>query len=204
MSDLATCRISRVPDRPPAGGTPRHDRPLLVIGAGPKALALAEKSKDLHDASFNVPEVVAVERHRTAANRQPGDGWTDGRQHLGTLPEKDLGFSYGSSAWGDRRAPGVGEIGWRLVGFSWTGYPMRTAACGRWIDQGRPQPTHQDWADYLEWTSLEAGLRVVTGEVLNAEHRRVTGSSPTPAAPWEASCAAAACCSPLPAPVAGP
>ncbi|MET9356586.1 lysine 6-monooxygenase [Streptomyces sp. NPDC006617] len=169
MSDLATCRTSRAPDRPPAGAASLHDRPLLVVGAGPKAVALAAKSKVLREVGFDVPDVVAVERDRTAANWRPGHGWTDGRQRLGTLPEKDLGFPYDSSAWGDHRDPVVGEIGRRMVGFSWTGYLMRTAAYARWIDRGRPQPTHQDWADYLEWASLEAGLRVVTGEVLGAE-----------------------------------
>ncbi|MEU4982743.1 SidA/IucD/PvdA family monooxygenase [Streptomyces sp. NPDC021969] len=169
MSDLATRRTSRAPHRPPVCGTSPHEGPLLVIGAGPKAIALAAKSKVLREVGFDVPEVVAVERDRTAANWRPGHGWTDGRQRLGTLPEKDLGFPYDSSAWGDRHDPVVGEIGRRMAGFSWTGYLMRTAAYARWIDRGRPQPTHQDWADYLEWASIEAGLRVVTGEVRSAE-----------------------------------
>ncbi|MFV0133865.1 SidA/IucD/PvdA family monooxygenase [Streptomyces sp. HMX87] len=171
MSNLATLRTSRLPDQPPTGDASARDRSLLVIGAGPKAVALAAKSKVLRDVGFDVPAVTAVERDRTAANWRAGQGWTDGRQRLGTLPEKDLGFPYDGSTWGERRDPVVGEIVRRMAGFSWTGYLMSTAAYARWIDRGRPQPTHRDWADYLEWASLEAGLRVVTGEVLSAETR---------------------------------
>ncbi|MEU2900460.1 SidA/IucD/PvdA family monooxygenase [Streptomyces sp. NPDC001273] len=171
MSNLATLRTTRLPDQPPTSDVSAGGRSLLVIGAGPKAVALAAKSKVLRDVGFDIPSVTAVERDRTAANWRAGQGWTDGRQRLGTLPEKDLGFPYDGSAWGDRRDPVVGEIVRRMAGFSWTGYLINTSAYARWIDRGRPQPTHQDWADYLEWASLEAGLRVVTGEVLSAETR---------------------------------
>lgn len=145
------------------------DGPFLVIGAGPKAVALAAKSKVLRAVGFDAPEVVAVERNRTAANWRAGHGWTNGRQQLGTLPEKDLGFPYDCSVWGSRQDPIVGEIVQRMSDFSWTGHLLSRGAYARWIDRGRPQPSHQEWADYLEWAAQEAGLRVVTGEVRTAE-----------------------------------
>ncbi|WP_200260254.1 SidA/IucD/PvdA family monooxygenase [Streptomyces sp. HSG2] len=169
MSNLTSSRTSPLGGPPHTCGVPTPDRSLVVIGAGPKAIALAAKSKVLRDVGFEVPSIVAVERGGTAANWRAGQGWTDGRQHLGTLPEKDLGFPYDSATWGSRHDPLVGEITQRMAGFSWPRYLMSTTAYARWIDRGRPQPTHQAWADYLDWAANEAGLRVVTGEVRTAE-----------------------------------
>ncbi|WP_128984932.1 SidA/IucD/PvdA family monooxygenase [Streptomyces roseicoloratus] len=143
--------------------------PLLVIGAGPKAIALAVKAGVLRAVGFDVPEVVAVERDRTAANWRGGRGWTNGRQRLGTLPEKDLGFPYASSLWGDPSDPVIGELAQRMSAYSWAGHLLDRGLYGRWIDRGRPQPTHGEWADYLEWAAERAGLRTVTGEVRRAE-----------------------------------
>lgn len=147
----------------------RGDAPLLVIGAGPKAIALAVKSSVLRAAGFDVPEVVAVERDCTAANWRAGRGWTNGRQPLGTLPEKDLGFPYDCTTWGAPQDPVTGEIAQRMAGFSWSSHLLDRGAYARWIDRGRPQPSHREWADYLEWAADRAGLRTVTGEVRAAE-----------------------------------
>lgn len=148
----------------------RHSgAPLLVIGAGPKAIALAVKSSVLRAAGFDVPEVVAVERDCTAANWREGRGWTNGRQLLGTLPEKDLGFPYDCATWGDSQDPVTGEIARRMAGFSWAGHLLARGVYARWIDRGRPQPSHREWADYLEWAAARANLRSVTGEVRRAE-----------------------------------
>ncbi|MFG2870716.1 SidA/IucD/PvdA family monooxygenase [Streptomyces sp. NPDC048338] len=147
-----------------------HDgAPLLVIGAGPKAIALAVKSRVLRAAGFDVPEVVAVERDCTAANWREGRGWTNGRQRLGTLPEKDLGFPYDCTTWGDSGDPLVAELAQRMTGFGWTGHLLDLGTYARWIDRGRPQPSHREWAAYLEWAARRADLRTVTGEVRRAE-----------------------------------
>ncbi|RLV10342.1 lysine 6-monooxygenase [Streptomyces griseocarneus] len=165
MTSLTTASRLRPAD-PPA----HHDggAPLLVIGAGPKAIALAAKSSVLRSLGFEAPEVVAVERARTAANWHAGGGWTNGRQHLGTLPEKDLGFPYDHSVWGGQDWA-AREIARRMSGFSWTSHLLAQGTYARWIDRGRPQPSHREWADYLLWAAREAGLRTVTGEVLGAE-----------------------------------
>ncbi|WP_406835820.1 SidA/IucD/PvdA family monooxygenase [Streptomyces sp. AHU1] len=147
-----------------------HDgAPLLVIGAGPKAIALAVKSHVLRAVGFDVPEVIAVERDRPAANWCEGRGWTNGRQPLGTLPEKDLGFPYDCAVWGDSQDPVMGELAQRMTGFSWTGHLLDRGGYARWIDRGRPQPSHREWADYLEWAADRVGLRTVIGEVRRAE-----------------------------------
>jgi mycobactin lysine-N-oxygenase len=145
------------------------DAPLLVIGAGPKAIALAAKSNVLRAAGFDVPEVVAVERDRTAANWREGRDWTNGRQRLGTLPEKDLGFPYDCTTWGDLDDPTIGEIAHRMSGYSWSSFLLSLGVYACWIDRGRPQPTHREWADYLEWAAGRAGMRTVNGEVRRAE-----------------------------------
>ncbi|MEV8475742.1 SidA/IucD/PvdA family monooxygenase [Streptomyces sp. NPDC051173] len=161
--------LSPAPVAGPWGPGHRGGAPLLVIGAGPKAIALAVKSSVLRAAGFDVPEVVAVERDCTAANWRAGRGWTNGRQPLGTLPEKDLGFPYDCTTWGDAQDPVTGEIAQRMAGFSWSSHLLGQGAYARWIDRGRPQPSHREWADYLEWAADRAGLRTVTGEVRAAE-----------------------------------
>ncbi|MBO0656107.1 SidA/IucD/PvdA family monooxygenase [Streptomyces triculaminicus] len=152
--------------------TSRHGgAPLLVIGAGPKAVALAVKSSVLRAVGFDVPEIVALERDRTAANWLAGRGWTNGRQRLGTLPEKDLGFPYDCTTWGESHDPVTGEIAQRMAGFSWASHLQDRGLYARWIDRSRPQPSHREWADYLEWAADRSGLRTVIGEVRAAELR---------------------------------
>lgn len=169
MRDLVPPPLTRSTDpaRPHGGSEP--DAPLLVIGAGPKAIALAVKAKVLREAGLDAPEVVAVERDRTAAHWREGHGWTNGRQSLGTLPEKDLGFPYDATTWGDPHDPLVAEIVRLTTGYGWAGHLMSRGGYARWVDRGRPQPSHREWADYLDWAAREAGLRVVTGEVHGAE-----------------------------------
>ncbi|HSA41876.1 MAG TPA: lysine 6-monooxygenase, partial [Mycobacterium sp.] len=70
---------------------------LAIIGAGPKAVAVAAKAAVLRGMGVPAPEVLTVERSAVAANWQPGGGWTDGNHRLGTGPEKDVGFPYRSA-----------------------------------------------------------------------------------------------------------
>lgn len=81
----------------------RHTSPstLLVLGAGPKALAIAAKHAVLQQLGYPVPELLVVEKQGVAAHWSGTAGYTDGRSLLGTLPEKDLGFPYASLCWGD-------------------------------------------------------------------------------------------------------
>jgi mycobactin lysine-N-oxygenase len=64
---------------------------LAIVGAGAKAVAVAAKAAVLREMGVAVADVVAVERAGVAANWRAGGGWTDGRQRLGTSPEKDVG-----------------------------------------------------------------------------------------------------------------
>jgi mycobactin lysine-N-oxygenase len=135
---------------------------LAIVGAGAKAVAVAAKAAVLREMGVEVADVVAVERAGVAANWRAGGGWTDGRQRLGTSPEKDVGFPYRSSLLPGRNA----ELDELMMRFSWQAYLVATDQFVGWIDRGRPSPTHDTWAGYLRWAAEVAGLKVVRGEVV--------------------------------------
>jgi mycobactin lysine-N-oxygenase len=135
---------------------------VAIIGAGAKAVAVAAKAAVLRDMGVDVPDVVAVERSGVAANWRAGGGWTDGRQRLGTSPEKDVGFPYRSTLVPGRNT----EVDERMMRFSWQSYLVASDQFVGWVDRGRPAPTHDTWARYLRWVADEADLKVVRGEVL--------------------------------------
>src|ERR1700754_390626 len=142
------------------GGRP-VTRTVAIIGAGAKAVAVAAKAAVLRDMGVDAPDVVAVERSGVAANWRAGGGWTDGRQRLGTSPEKDVGFPYRSALVPDRNA----ELDERMTRYSWQSYLVATDQFVGWIDRGRAAPTHDTWAGYLRWVADVVGLKVVRGDV---------------------------------------
>jgi mycobactin lysine-N-oxygenase len=135
---------------------------LAIIGAGAKAVAVAAKAAVLRDMGVDVADVVAIEGSGVAANWRAGGGWTDGRQRLGTSPEKDVGFPYRSTLAPGRNA----EVDERMTRFSWQSYLVATDQFVGWVDRGRPAPTHDTWAGYLSWVADVVDLKVVRGEVV--------------------------------------
>src|SRR5258708_38487026 len=67
---------------------------LLVVGAGPKAIAIAAKREVLAKRGLPVPELVIVDFQGVAARWSGQFGFTDGRQLLGARLGKDIGFPY--------------------------------------------------------------------------------------------------------------
>ena len=134
---------------------------LAIIGAGPKAVAVAAKAAVLRGMGVPAPEVLTVERSAVAANWQPGGGWTDGNHRLGTGPEKDVGFPYRSALVPRRNA----ELDEQMMRYSWQSYLVGTGQFADWIDRGRPAPPHRTWARYLGWVADQVGMRVLRGEV---------------------------------------
>ncbi|MFV8050849.1 NADPH-dependent L-lysine N(6)-monooxygenase MbtG [Mycobacterium sp. 48b] len=134
---------------------------LAVIGAGPKAIAVAAKAAELRAMGVPAPEVVVVERAGVAANWQAIGGWTDGNHRLGTGPEKDVGFPYRSALVPRRNA----ELDERMTRHSWQAYLIATGGFAEWVDRGRPAPTHKRWSQYLGWVADDIGMKVVIGEV---------------------------------------
>ncbi|MRH91606.1 SidA/IucD/PvdA family monooxygenase [Nocardia sp. SYP-A9097] len=134
---------------------------LLVVGAGPKALAVAAKAHVLQQLGLPAPRVVVVEPHAVGGNWLPSGGWTDGRHRLGTSPEKDVGFPY-HSTWARGRNREINEA---MHAFSWTSFLVDQGGYAEWIDRGRPGPQHHVWAKYLQWVGHRIDLELVRGRV---------------------------------------
>ncbi|WP_036498182.1 SidA/IucD/PvdA family monooxygenase [Nocardia aobensis] len=134
---------------------------LLVVGAGPKAMAVAAKARVLRDLGLPAPRVVVVEPHAVGGNWLPSGGWTDGQHRLGTSPEKDIGFPYHSTwARGHNRA-----IDRAMIAYSWTSFLVENGTYAEWVDRGRPSPHHHVWANYLQWVARKAEVEMVLGAV---------------------------------------
>ncbi|NEW43868.1 SidA/IucD/PvdA family monooxygenase [Nocardia cyriacigeorgica] len=134
---------------------------LLVVGAGPKAMAVAAKAHVLRSLGLPAPQVTVVEPHAVGGNWLGTGGWTDGRHRLGTSPEKDIGFPY-HSTWARGHNQAINEA---MMAFSWTSFLVERGTYAEWIDRGRPSPQHNVWAKYLQWVARKIGLDLVAGSV---------------------------------------
>ncbi|MFI7671169.1 SidA/IucD/PvdA family monooxygenase [Nocardia sp. NPDC049526] len=134
---------------------------LAVVGAGPKALAVAAKAHVLRSLNLPAPRVVVMESHAVGGNWLPSGGWTDGQHRLGTSPEKDIGFPYHSTLVRGRNQ----AINKAMMAYSWTSFLVEHGTYAEWIDRGRPSPQHHVWAKYLQWVSAKIELELVYGTV---------------------------------------
>lgn len=134
---------------------------LLIIGAGPKGLAIAGKREALRALGWNVARVVVVERDGVAARWSGDHGFTDGNRLLGTPPEKDIGFPYGSDVWGSAGH----EVDAAMTSLSWHRYLISEGAYATWVDRGRPRPTHRAWSAYLRWVAQRINLDLRQEEI---------------------------------------
>src|SRR5665213_397898 len=121
---------------------------LAIIGAGPKGIAICARAALLASIGKAVPQIAVFEKQQAAAQWNGSCGYTDGQQRLGTSPEKDVGYPYPQN-WG----PTVAR---RMQRFSWQAFNVQKGAYTDWIDRGRPQPLHREWAEYLTWVLDEA------------------------------------------------
>lgn len=142
-----------------------NDTTLLVVGAGPKALAVAAKATVMRELGLPAPRVRVVDAHGVAANWQSIGGWTDGRHRLGTSPEKDIGFPYRSSVAGRGEGDRNAEISRRMLDHSWMAFLVEHQTYAEWVDRGRPSPHHHVWARYLEWVADRIDLDLTIGTV---------------------------------------
>jgi len=158
---------------------------LVLVGGGPKSMAIAAKAHVLKASKYKVPDIVVIEPHAVGAHWAGGHGYTDGMHALGTAPEKDVGFPYDSAPWSgtavdDRMMAGFSFPAFRLEKWSAGG----AGAYGEQIDRGGRVPTlHQEWAAYLEWVRTKSGVRVIEGRVTalteDNERWRITYQPPT-------------------------
>lgn len=134
---------------------------LLVVGAGPKAMAVAAKAYVLRELGLPAPQVTVVEPNAVGGNWLATGGWTDGRHRLGTSPEKDIGFPY-HSTWARGHNHAVNQA---MMAFGWTAFLVDRGTYAEWVDRGRPSPEHSLWAKYLQWVARKSGVEVVRGRV---------------------------------------
>jgi mycobactin lysine-N-oxygenase len=116
---------------------------LVVVGAGPKAAALAAKARAMQEHDINKVRIVVIERNQVGANWRGGFGYTDGQNELCTPPEKDVGYPYNSS-YGSK-------INIEMLRYTWQAHLMHKTSYPGWLDRGRRQPQLREWAQYIEW-----------------------------------------------------
>jgi mycobactin lysine-N-oxygenase len=153
---------------------------LLIVGAGPKAIAICAKARMLRENGLEPPEIVIVERAGIAANWTGGYGYTDGKRLLATSPVKDIGFPY---------RPGfpykaLGKVVEKklkqrsssildgILCYSWAAYLIAISQYDDWIDRGWLRPTHAGFGDYLRWAARRCGIQIKRGEVTRIEPER--------------------------------
>jgi len=150
---------------------------LAVLGAGPKALAIAAKRAALARTGLQVPDLLVVDRQGVAAHWSGAAGYTDGRQPLSTEPEKDVGFPY-APTWGAESE----RINREVARWSWQSYLVHQEGYADWVDRGRPRPTHRRWSQYLRWVAGRIPVAPVLAEVdgvdLAGDHWRLAASTP--------------------------
>lgn len=121
------------------------NRTLLVVGAGPKALAIHVKASVLRKLDRDAPNVVIIEKEKDhiGANWAGSVGYTDGKRELVTPPEKELGFPY--------RSRFGREVDQCMARYSWHAFQISERKLARWIHHNRPRISHADLAAYLQW-----------------------------------------------------
>jgi mycobactin lysine-N-oxygenase len=118
---------------------------LVVIGAGPKGIAIAAKWTAYKALSYkNLPQLIIIDSSPIAGSHWNGsNGYTDGHRPLCTSATKDLGYPYSDED------PNVRD--YMLSQFSWQSFQIEKGMYQQWIGRGQPNPTHGEWQTYLQW-----------------------------------------------------
>lgn len=136
----------------PSGSASTSSPLLVVVGAGPKAAALAAKARVLKHLGHQSVRILVIERQEEIAGNWTGScGFTTGDVHLCTPPEKDVGFPY-TSAYGS-------EVDREMLGsYSWHAYKILfdRSSYSDWVDTDHQHPTHAEWARYIRNTLKSA------------------------------------------------
>lgn len=140
---------------------------IAVIGAGPKAAAIATKADILNRVQKAELSVTIFEQFAPGANWSGDHGYTDGEARLCTPAERDLGFPYDAGIFDPKIAAGMyGE-------YSWGAYLIERARAdaqsgfNNWVNRGRLPPTHAEFADYIGWA---IGKSSATLEIATINH----------------------------------
>ena len=138
---------------------------LAIVGAGPKAAALAARAAVLRTrlGSEAVPQLIVIERDKIGSAWDGDGNFSNGFVTLCTPGEKDVAFPY-DETWDDdgRQVSLASELYGR---FSFGAYQVAEGHFADWVDRDREHPSHNRFADYLDWVFAEAGQDFVRGEV---------------------------------------
>ncbi|MFQ5526080.1 MAG: SidA/IucD/PvdA family monooxygenase [Thermoanaerobaculia bacterium] len=121
-----------------------QNKRIAIVGAGPKAAAIAAKVSVLKTRGVGEVDVVVFEKSRKGANWLGGYGYTDGENELCTPPEKDVGFPYKS-------VYGV-DVDLGLLSHSWYSFQIEEEVlqyAGYFDREDRPR--HAILARYFNW-----------------------------------------------------
>jgi len=106
-----------------------------------------------------------------------GSGFTDGRQLLGTPPDKDLAYPCNSSCWG----PKSRLINKEMSDFSFHAYLIDQGELSGWVDRGKPPPQHRKFGLYQKWVAAQLRLKPIISEIsaidIVNDHFRLRGKS---------------------------
>lgn len=162
----------------PAQPAPSTPSSLLVLGAGPKAVAVQAKAAALRTLGLPAPTITVIDHQGIGGNWRAGGGWTDGRHQLGTSPTKDIGFPYRSHIVGaSSDEPGAepnttnptnatnAAVDRELLASGWTSFLVDTGRYAWWVDHGHPHPRHYLWAEYLRWAAERTDMNLVPAQV---------------------------------------
>lgn len=118
---------------------------LVVIGAGPKGIAIAAKLTAYQALKYeNLPQLILIDKSHTVGSHWDGsNGYTDGHRLLCTAPTYDLGYPYNDTD------PEVRE--YMISHFSWQSFQIEHGRYQQWIGRGEPHPRHSEWQEYLQW-----------------------------------------------------
>lgn len=145
---------------------------LAIIGAGPKAVAVHAKLRAMQHEGLEVPDVTVFDPQGVGGNWRACGGWTDGRQQLGTSPDKDMGFPYRTRIVGGHNA----AVDRQLLTVGWVQFLTETDRYASWIDRGHPNPPHHLWASYLQWVAYQTAMNVVPARITSVEAGNSGGS----------------------------
>ncbi|WP_157215350.1 SidA/IucD/PvdA family monooxygenase [Flavisphingomonas formosensis] len=156
---------------------------IAIVGAGPKAAAIAAKADILNRVQKPQLQVTIFEQSAVAANWSGRYGYTDGEARLCTPAERDLGFPYDAGVFDPRIAAAM------YAEYSWGAYLLEhvradaQSGFNNWVNRGRSPPTHAEFAGYVEWAIAKSSATLEIGTVTRLEptphgwriHRRGPG-----------------------------
>lgn len=130
---------------------------LVIIGAGPKALAILAKARALHVCGWTVPRITVIEQAEIGAHWTGRHGYTDGTTRLGVSPVKTINYP-ARSLYGENVAHQVDQ-------FSFENYLKAHGRFERWVDSGMAAIQHRAFAQYLQWIGNSFAEQILFGEV---------------------------------------